>query len=380
MGNSLQPWIDQIAVASKDGRVLSIEGGASKRFYGEITQSKEALNTHAYSGIVNYEPSELYITAKAGTPLIEIEDALKQRNQCLAFEPPHFLDERTGKDLTTVGGMVSCGLAGPSRAQAGGVRDYVLGVEMINGRAQTLTFGGQVMKNVAGYDVSRLMSGSMGVLGVITCVSLKVLPIAPAQITIECADIDQTQAFKILHQWGGQALPLHASCWVDDALYIRLRGAVAAVQSATERMKSELQLLGKRVQLIDPMQAQLDWEACANHTLPFFQQAPNTTDCLWRLSVAQTAAPLSLSYPSLIEWHGGLRWVWAPASAVNQLREVAKQARGHATMFRASQANADVDKKVGVFTPLSEVQSKIQKQLQQQMDPMGVFNTGRIQL
>ncbi|MSQ56211.1 MAG: glycolate oxidase subunit GlcE [Limnohabitans sp.] len=380
MSNSLQAWIDQISAAAQAGRVLSIEGGATKRFYGEITQSNDILNTRAHSGIVSYEPSELYITGKAGTPLIEIEDALKQRNQCLAFEPPHFFDANTSKDSTTVGGMVACGLAGPSRAQAGGVRDYVLGVEMINGRAQTLTFGGQVMKNVAGYDVSRLMAASMGVLGVITVVSLKVLPIAPAQNTIECADINQTQALKLLHQWGVQALPLNASCWVQDALYIRLRGAVAAVQSATERMQSELKLLGKRVQVIDQAQAQLDWVACAKQTLPFFQQAPKATDCLWRLSVAQTAAPLSLPYPSLIEWQGGLRWVWAPASAVNQLRETAKQAGGHATLFRTSQANADADKKVGVFTPLPAVKSKIQQQLQQQMDPMGVFNTGRIQL
>ena len=277
--------------------------------------------------------------------------------------------------------MVACGLAGPARANVGGVRDHVLGVQMLNGLGEWLTFGGQVMKNVAGYDVSRVMAGSMGTLGVITDVSLKVLPQAPAEATLVC-QLPQDKALAVLQRWGAQPLPLSASCWVHDTtaqpaqdlLFVRLRGAVAAVESAVPRMCADVVALGGQAVAMDPTQAKADWSACRDQRLPFF--TPPAPDlALWRLSVPQTAPVLPLPYAPLIEWHGALRWLWAPLSAASDLRAIAAQAGGHATLFRAPlQAQGDMPP---VFSPLPAVQQRIQRQLQHQFDPHGVFNTGR---
>ena len=212
---------------------MRLRGGGTKDFWGAPLQG-EVLDTRAYAGIISYEPSELVVTVRGGTPLAELEAALAEKGQCLAFEPPHF------GPGATVGGMVAAGLSGPARASVGAVRDFVLGARCINGKGEDLTFGGQVMKNVAGYDVSRLLAGSWGTLGIVTEVSLKVLPIAPAEATLMYAGIAQKEALDLLHRWGGQPLPLNASAWVhdstaepgDDYLFVRLRGAVAAVESA----------------------------------------------------------------------------------------------------------------------------------------------------
>ncbi|MGB4362047.1 MAG: glycolate oxidase subunit GlcE, partial [Rhodoferax sp.] len=209
MDTALQHLIDQINAAAAQRTPLRIRGGGSKDFYGETPQG-ELLDTTAYSGIVSYEPSELVVTVRAGTPLAELEATLAEKGQCLAFEPPRF-----GSANGTCGGMVAAGLSGPARASVGSVRDYVLGIELVNGRGEQLTFGGQVMKNVAGYDVSRLMVGAMGTLGLLTDISLKVLPVAPAEATL-VFELDQASALAHLHRWGAQPLPLNASCWVRD--------------------------------------------------------------------------------------------------------------------------------------------------------------------
>ena len=285
--------------------------------------------------------------------------------------------------------MVAAGLSGPARATAGAVRDYVLGARFINGLGEHLTFGGQVMKNVAGYDVSRLMAGSWGTLGLITEVSLKVLPVAPAEATLMCAGMAQADALALLHRWGGQPLPLNASAWVRDTtaqpvadyLFVRLRGAVAAVQSAIGKMSADAVALGAQVQAMDNAEAAQDWRASGEQTLQFFD-APSPDACLWRLSLPQTTPVLDLpglDHPSqYIEWQGAQRWLWAPASAAVALRELAQSVGGHATLFRSSAAHAEVDKIVGVNTPLGAVQQRIQKQLQLQFDPKGVFATGRM--
>ncbi len=236
---------DRILDAAAHGHKLRIQGGNTKQFYGDTHADTQVLDTRGWHGVVSYEPSELVITVKAGTPLDELEATLAEQGQCLAFEPPHF-----GADAT-VGGMVAAGLAGPPRASVGGVRDHVLGVQLLNGLGEALIFGGQVMKNVAGYDVSRFMAGSLGTLGVITEVSLKVLPVAPAEATLQCA-LAQHEALELLHRWGGQALPLNASAWLhdptatpaQDLLFVRLRGALAAVESACPRMIADVQALG----------------------------------------------------------------------------------------------------------------------------------------
>jgi len=381
----LNTLIDAVRQAGADGRVLRLRGGGTKDFWGQ-SLTGDVLDTRAYRGIVSYEPSELVVTVRGGTPLAELEAALAEKGQCLAFEPPHFgQDTATGATVATVGGMVASGLSGPARATAGAVRDYVLGARFINGLGEHLTFGGQVMKNVAGYDVSRLMAGSWGTLGLITEVSLKVLPVAPAEATLMVAGLAQKGALDLLHRWGGQPLPLNASAWVRDTtaqpvadyLFVRLRGAVAAVQSAIGKMSADAVALGAQVQQMDNAEAAQDWRASGEQTLPFFD-APSPDACLWRLSVPQTAPALDLPYPAYIEWQGAQRWLWAPASAAVALRELAQTVGGHATLFRASAAHADVDKAAGVNTPLDAVQQRIQQQLQKQFDPKGVFATGRM--
>jgi glycolate oxidase FAD binding subunit len=378
MDAELNSLVDAVRQAAADGRTLRLCGGGTKDFWGQ-NLTGEVLDTRAYQGIVSYEPSELVVTARCGTPLAELEAALAEKGQCLAFEPPHF------GPGATVGGMVAAGLSGPARATAGAVRDFVLGARFINGLGEHLTFGGQVMKNVAGYDVSRLMAGSWGTLGLITEVSLKVLPVAPAEATLMCAGLPQKTALDLLHRWGGQPLPLNASAWVRDItaqpvadyLFVRLRGAVAAVQSAIGKMSADATALGAQVQQMAHAQAAQDWRASLEQTLQFFD-SPSHDACLWRLSVPQTTPVLDLPYATYIEWQGAQRWLWAPASAAMTLRALAQKVGGHATLFRASAAHAAADKAVGVNTPLEPVQQRIQQQLQKQFDPKGVFATGRL--
>ena len=361
--------IDQIRQASADHKPLRIVGGNTKSFLGTPTAGTE-LSTKDWSGIVSYEPTELVITVRAGTPLAEVEALLAEQGQCFPFEPPRF------GPGGTVGGMVAAGLAGPARATAGSVRDYVLGAQFINGRGELLTFGGQVMKNVAGYDVSRVMAGAMGTLGLISEVSLKVLPVALAEATLVFA-LDQHEALEQLHRWGGQPLPINASCWVKDdmqpdapeLLFVRLRGAVAAVEAACERMAREAG--GTRM---DNAQAGPDWTDCRDQRLPFFT-APSPELCLWRLSVPQTAPVLALPYPQFIEWQGAQRWLWAPASAAAELRAAATAVNGHATLFRAG-----VDGAPGVprFQSQSAAWQSMQSRLLEAFDPVGIFNPGRM--
>ena len=378
MEAQLNSLIDAVRQAAADGRTLRLRGGGSKDFWGQ-SLTGEVLSTRDYRGIVSYEPSELVVTVRCGTPLAELEAALAEKGQSLAFEPPHFGDD------ATVGGMVAAGLSGPARATVGAVRDYILGARFINGLGEHLTFGGQVMKNVAGYDVSRLMAGSWGTLGLITEVSLKVLPLAPAEATLMIAGLAQGPALDLLHRWGGQPLPLNASAWVRDTtaqpvadyLFVRLRGAVAAVQSAVVKMSADAVALGAQVQAMDNAEAAQDWRASNEQSLPFFD-APSADACLWRLSVPQTAPALDLPYAQYMEWQGAQRWLWAPASAAATVRELAQKVGGHATLFRASAKHAEADKAVGVNTPLGAVQQRIQQQLQKQFDPKGVFATGRL--
>jgi len=369
----------RVAATSQHKPVLRVRGSGSKDFLGAGLRG-EVIDTCALSGIINYEPSELVVTVLTGTPLRELERALAASHQHLAFEPPHF-----GAG-TTVGGMLASGLSGPARATAGAVRDFVLGARLINGLGEHLTFGGQVIKNVAGYDLSRLLCGSWGTLGLITEVSLKVLPLAPAEATLHCSGVDQAATLALLHRWGGQPLPLNASCWLHDTsaspaadhLYVRLRGAMAAVQTAIPRMLGDMQAAGGAAQQMDNTQAMPDWRACADQTLPFFTQAPTPQHALWRLSLPQTTPVLDVPYPVFVEWQGAQRWLWAPADAAPALRQAAQAAGGHATLFRTSRDGGDADKTVGVFSPLPPVQRRIQTELQRQFDPHGLFATGRM--
>jgi glycolate oxidase FAD binding subunit len=275
--------------------------------------------------------------------------------------------------------MVAAGLSGPARASAGAVREYVLGLHMVNGLGEELVFGGQVMKNVAGYDVSRMMVGSMGTLGLITEVSLKVLPVAPLEATL-VFPLDQASALECLHRWGGQPLPLNASCWVHDGtasagpqdlLFIRLRGAVAAVEAACKKMLAEQP--GLRM---DNTQAQADWTLCRNQQLPFFKRPADDTLGLWRLSVAQTAPLLDLPWAQLVEWHGGLRWLWAPWNAADRLQAVAQAHGGNASIFIAPVI--DSKRARGQFGLNDPAQTAIQQRLKHSLDPKAIFNPQRL--
>ena len=382
--DSLTPILDQIRAASAERKPLRVSAGGTKDFYGHAVQG-EVLDMRPHAGIVSYEPSELYITAKAGTPLAELEAALAEKGQCLAFEPPHFSVESRLESPSklphytigsTVGGMVAAGLSGPARATAGSVRDYVLGVQIINGKAEHLTFGGQVMKNVAGYDVSRIMAGSWGTLGVITEVSLKVLPLAPAQATLRFV-VDEAAMLHKLNTWGGQPLPLNASLWTIDngqpTLYLRLRGAVAAVDAACKKLLAELP--GERV---DSLQTDADWNAARDLTLPWFTEGFKRGDDLWRLSVPQTAPALGVG-DTMVDWLGAQRWVWAPsddASAADRLRSHAQAVGGSATLFIA--ACAHPIRAAARFEPLKPPLDRIHQQLKAEFDPAGIFNPGRM--
>ena len=380
MSVPLLPFQERIHAAIADRQVLTIRGTGSKDFLGHPARAgTQVLETTALNGIISHEPSELVITAYAGTPLQDIEQALAQHGQWLPFDPPHYQGH-----AGTVGGMVAAGMAGPARVAVGGVRDHVLGLAMFNGLGQHLRFGGQVMKNVAGYDVSRLMTGSMGTLGLITEVSLKVLPFPVAEATLMFA-MPQEPALAQLHRWAAQPLPLNASCWVHDDtastpqgyLFVRLRGAQAAVHSAQPRMLADVQALGYTGQAMDTREAAADWAACAHQTLPFFQ-APSAEHALWRLSLPPTTPVLALPSQPLVEWHGGLRWVWAPAHQATALRELAQGCGGHATLWRASQAHGIEDFQVGFQSPLSAPVKAISDRLQAEFDPHGVFRSARL--
>jgi glycolate oxidase FAD binding subunit len=361
--------IAQVRAAADARTPLRIAGGDTRAFLGEPV-SGQRLDTRTFRGIVAHEPSELVITVRAGTALDEVEAALAEKGQHLPFDPPRF------GPGSTIGGAVAAGLAGPARASAGGVRDYVLGAQFINGRSEWLTFGGQVMKNVAGYDISRALAGSMGTLGVITHLSLKVLPLPPGQATLVFR-LGQHDALEQLHRWGGQPLPLNASCWVKDMtaadapelLFVRLSGAVAAVESACERLTREAG--GQRM---DNAQAGPDWASCRDQSLPFFN-APSPDACLWRLSLPQTAPVLDLPYVQLVEWQGAQRWLWAPASDAQPIRAAAAAAQGHATLFRAGAEGAPGVRRFDAESPALQA---ITARLREAFDPFALFNPGRM--
>ena len=382
MEHALRTVTDRIAAARADGTPLCLRGGGSKDFLG--VARGERLDTRTLSGVISYEPTELVVTVGAGTPLAELEALLAGQGQCLAFEPQHYRWSVPGESPATVGGMVASGLAGPSRASVGGVRDYVLGVKLINGLGQHLTFGGQVMKNVAGYDVSRLMVGARGTLGLLTEISLKVLPVAPAEATL-CFELEQHDALEHLHRWGGEPLPLNASCWVMDdstpgapakpSLYVRLRGAVAAVEAACKKMLAEVP--GQRM---DNAQTRPDWGLCRNQQLPFFTARPQPDSVLWRISVPQTAPVLGLPGHPLVEWHGGLRWLWAPIAAGAELQALAHAAGGNATLFvnPADAAQTSGARSSDALRSDSKSLNAISLRLKASFDPQGLFNPGLV--
>jgi len=377
MNPAIKDFQEQILNAANNHSVLSIEGSGSKSWYGNANTHAK-LNARTYSGILEYQPEELVITACAGTPLKEIEAALKEKNQVLAFEPPHFGEH------ATFGGAIAAGLAGPGRISAGNFRDFVLGTRIMDGRGQDLSYGGKVMKNVAGYDVSRLLPGSMGTLGLLLEASVKVLPKPAASATLR-AQISQAQALKVLNEWAGQPLPLSASCWIGDSkgsdgeLTIRLAGAAAAVKAAIPAMSSLIQANG-----VDPHIADAFWNDLREQQLNAFQNlAANET--LYRLALPAACGVLMIPNANsdlILEWHGQQRWIKAAADEATfaAIKQLASAHGGHASRFKQG---IGVDPSLQRFTLLSEqAHSKaleiVQTRLRAAFDPGGVFATSRL--
>lgn len=341
--------LDQFRAMILERQPLRLRGGGSKDFYGGPLIGR-VLDTRTYAGIVHYEPTELVVTARCGTPLAELESVLAERRQYLASEPPHFGE-------ATVGGMVAAGLSGPTRAVAGSLRDYILGARIMDGEGRVLQFGGEVMKNVAGFDVSRLMVGSLGTLGLILEVSLKVMPepLREASLRFERS---QDQALDAMNLWAGQPLPLVASTWENGVLTVRLAGAAAAVAAARVKLGGET---------LAPALAQGFWQSLREQTAEFFAG----TQPLWRLSLPSVTPSLDVPGAVLIEWGGSQRWLRSDADTP-RLQEVAAQLAGHATLFRGSNTRD------AVFTPLPPMLQEIHRRLKQNFDPYRVFNRGRL--
>ncbi|WP_455205378.1 glycolate oxidase subunit GlcE [Kaarinaea lacus] len=338
----------QVEQARSTKTPLNICGGNSKRFYGRETFG-EVLDVSEHKGVINYEPTELVITVRTGTLLQEVEQLLADENQMLAFEPPAF-----GKSAT-IGGTIACNFSGPRRAFSGAARDFVLGSSIINGKAEHLHFGGEVMKNVAGYDVSRLMCGAMGTLGVLLEVSIKVLPKPETETTL-VYEMDSEQALKKAHQLAGQSLPISATCFDDNVLYIRLSGTEGAVKSAH-------QLLGGE---ISPSASDF-WKQLREHELSYFK----TNHHVWRLSLASNSPILNINGKYLYEWNGAQRWLISEDSNDKIRKEVTRHG-GHAVCFRQHKKQEDV------FQPLDTDLLDIHRQLKMAFDPDSIFNPGRM--
>jgi glycolate dehydrogenase FAD-binding subunit len=346
-------WAGRIRDAAAARRPLRLRGGGTKDFYGQALGG-DVLDTGAHAGIVAYEPSELVVTARCGTPLAEVERALAERGQMLAFEPPRFAPGGT------VGGMLAAGLSGPRRQQCGAVRDFVLGVRVLDGRGADLRFGGQVMKNVAGYDVSRVMAGALGTLGLVLEASIKTLPRPVAEATMRL-EMPESTAIATMNRWAGKPLPVSATAFAGGQLAVRLSGAAAAVKAACERIG------GERLGEAD---AAALWTAVRDHAAPFFEARPGGTP-LWRISVPSATPPLGVPGELMMEWGGGLRWLVTQAQA-RTIRDAARAAGGHATLFRYG------DKSLGVFQPLEPAVAEIHRRLKREFDPAGILNPGRM--
>ena len=381
----LQELCDQVMTAHAAHRPLFVRGGGSKAFYGNYRPVTPQdghclLDMTAYNGIVNYQPTELVVTARAGTSLASLEAELAEQGQMLAFEPPHF------GGPATIGGCVAAGLAGPRRMTAGGVRDFVLGARLLDSQGRLLSFGGEVMKNVAGYDVSRLLAGSMGIFGAIVEVSLKVLPIPFEQCSVRF-EATQQEALSRFAQWRGQPLAISATSWTAAAqssadgiavhradadhgdamsagyVTVRLSGAPPAIQAAVGHIGGEK---------LDDDQAVRWWSSLREQTHSFFTRHQP----LWRLALPPATPVQDFGLPTLVEWGGGQRWLSGSIDA-QTIRAWAERLGGHATLFRPAAGPIPAD---GVFHPLSSGVATITRRLKHELDPAGLFNPGRMVL
>lgn len=345
---ALQQICEVVRAAGARAKPLRIVGGNTKAFYGLSTVG-EPLSTSAFTGMLRYEPTELVITLRAGTPLRDLDEILRDQGQMLGCEPPRYGEH------ATVGGLVACGLAGPRRPYAGGVRDCVLGLRCLAGSGEILRFGGQVMKNVAGFDIARMMVGALGTLGIILEVSLKVTPRPHREVTMR-RELGLAAALDLMCRWGREPLPLSAAAYDGTALYTRLSGSEAAIAAARTHIGGEV--LGSAASF---------WEAVREQALPFFaDDAP-----LWRLSVPPAAPPIKTLGECFVDWGGAQRWLKTDCRD-EQVRRAASGVGGYAVLFRGGRGVEEV------FPPLAPPLWRLHKRLKHAFDPKGIFNPGRL--
>jgi glycolate oxidase FAD binding subunit len=347
MNTAVDGYREALAEAARTASPVVIRGGGSKSFYGRPVDGRP-LDVNAHTGIIDYSPPELVVSARAGTLLSELEATLAAENQILPFEPPHF------GPAATLGGTIACGLSGPRRPFTGAARDFVLGITCLNGRGELLRFGGQVMKNVAGYDLSRTLTGSLGTLALLLEINLKVLPRAEHELTL-CRQATGAEAITLFNRWAGRPLPLSAACHIDGQLHVRLSGFEQGVTAAASTLGGDILEDGAAF-----------WQGLREQRLPFFAgESP-----LWRISVPPASAPLPLDGDTLIDWGGAQRWIRTDQPA-GDVREAAIAAGGHATRFRDSDRD-------DVFHPLSHSMLALQQRLKASFDPAGILNPGRM--
>lgn len=360
MSDFIATLCERIKAAQQSATPLAIHGTQSKHFYGEPAVG-DALDMQSHAGVVAYEPKELVLTVRAGSTLAELHALTAAENQMLAFEPPAFGAVGTRAGGGTIGGAVATGLSGPRRPYAGAVRDFILGTRIINGKGEDLRFGGRVIKNVAGYDVSRLMAGAMGTLGVITEVSLKVMPRPVLEVT-RVFDMDEATAIRHFNEWAGKPNPLSATAWIDGRAHVRLSGTEAGVKAAVQRLGGEA---------VSPQEADAFWHSLRDQTQAFFVGTADENKPLWRISVPSTCAPIDLAGAQIIEWGGALRW-WRGEADVQALRSKVAALGGHVTLMRAGSVTAPR------FHPLSGKMAEIHRNLKAAFDPADILNRGRM--
>ncbi len=339
--------MEAIREASRNRKPLAICGGNNKAFYGRKTEGTP-ISVAAHAGILSYEPTELVLTARAGTSLALVESVLAEHRQIIPFEPPHF------GATATLGGAVACGLSGPRRPFIGAARDFVLGVTVLTGRGQRLCFGGQVMKNVAGYDIARLMTGSVGTLGVLLDVSIKVLPSPQTEITL-ALEQNPTSAIETMNALAARPLPLSAACTYEGIVYVRLSGPASAVGAAHQSIGgSEIDGLSL-------------WQGIREQTHPFFSGSKP----VWRLSIPSATPPIDLPGTMLTDWGGAQRWLRTDTTAA-AIRAAVDRVGGHATLFRGHDGRGEI------FHPLSPALLRLHRRLKAAFDPQQILNPGRM--
>jgi len=351
IGAALQ---QQVMDALQDASPLAIAGGGSKSFLGRATNALQ-IDVSAHRGIVEYDPRELVLTARSGTMLQTIEAALAEAGQMLAFEPPHF------GDAATLGGTIACALSGPRRPYSGSARDFVLGCKLLNGRGEILSFGGQVMKNVAGYDVSRLMAGAYGTLGIMLEISLKVLPRPAASITVahECSAAEAITSMSALLN---KPYPVDAACYHGDQCYARISGSAQAVKEARIKIPGDVM-----------QDADAFWHALREHELSFFRRSGT----LYRIMVKPATPPLHIEGSWLLDWGGAQRWLYSDADVATIRRRV-EGVGGHVTVFRGEDRPNETSQQPEIFQPLPGPLLTIHQRLKASFDPKNIFNSGRM--